>query len=200
MGKPHVALLLINCNRSMEYSDKRWAVILFSGGLRSLTGWSIALLFNPQASSLQYLVFASAGRRRNGTVSKSWRNALCDFRINGGFGIVAADCGAGLAWLSTGFDDVKPVGLGVATDGLVLLVSVASSYYSYPYDEILVLPALMAAYANGNRRVFLRVHSSLVNIGFALLHLSDLAGKFGFGYMFLWWTASGWLITYVATL
>ncbi len=30
--------------------------------------------------------------------------------------------------------------------------------------------------------------------GYAL-YISDIAGHFGYGYMFLWWTATGWLVT-----
>jgi hypothetical protein len=80
----------------------------------------------------------------------------------------------------------------------VLLVSVASSYYSFPFDQIVVLPALMAAFANGNRRIFLAVFIA-TDLGFAF-YIFNAAGKFGFGYMFLWWTASAWLITYLLTM
>ena len=62
----------------------------------------------------------------------------------------------------------------------------------------LELPALMAAFANGNRRIFTGFFIA-TNLGFAL-YISNIAGRFGFGYMFLWWSASAWLITYVATL
>ena len=82
------------------------------------------------------------------------------------------------------------------SDGLlVLAVSVACSYYSYPYDEILALPALIVAYAVGNRRIFL-TGFFVANLGYAS-YIFKLAGTFGFTYMFLWWTASAWLITYI---
>jgi hypothetical protein len=80
----------------------------------------------------------------------------------------------------------------------VLLVSVACSYYSFPFDEVVVLPALVAAFARGNRRVFL-VLFAVTNLGYAA-YISGLAGRFGFGYMFLWWTASAWLATYVISM
>jgi hypothetical protein len=77
---------------------------------------------------------------------------------------------------------------------LVLLCSVACSYYSYPYDEILVLPALIAAFANGNRRIFL---AGFVTTNLAyVVYLFQIAGKFGFGPLFLSWTATAWLLTY----
>jgi hypothetical protein len=77
----------------------------------------------------------------------------------------------------------------------VLLVSVACSYYSFPFDQIVVLPALMAAFANGNRRIFLAAFIA-TDLGFAF-YISNTAGRFGFGYMFLCWTALAWLITYL---
>ena len=81
---------------------------------------------------------------------------------------------------------------------VILLVSLACSYYSFPFDQIVLLPALIAAYTNGNRRIFLAAFIA-TDLGFAF-YISNLAGKFGFGYMFLWWTAGAWLITYVIAL
>ncbi len=81
---------------------------------------------------------------------------------------------------------------------LVILCSVVCSYYSFPYDEILALPALLIASAAGSRRMFLAAFS-LTNLGY-LFYISGVAGRFGYGYMFLWWTASGWLVTYIISL
>ena len=78
---------------------------------------------------------------------------------------------------------------------MVLLFSVACSYYSYPYDEILVLPALIAAFANGNRRVFLAFFVA-TNLGYAV-YLFKIVG--GLSYMYQWWMASAWLITCVVS-
>lgn len=78
---------------------------------------------------------------------------------------------------------------------VVLLVSVVCSYYSYPYDEILCLPALTVAFAAGKRPAFL-VAFSITELGY-LLYMSNLAGRFGFGYMFLWWTSLGWLAAFM---
>jgi len=79
---------------------------------------------------------------------------------------------------------------------VVLLLSVACSYYSYPYDEILAIPALIVAFAKGNRLWFL-VLFVLTNIGFGI-YISNVAGRFGYGYMFLWWTALGWVLVYAS--
>jgi hypothetical protein len=77
----------------------------------------------------------------------------------------------------------------------VLLVSVTCSYYSYPYDEILALPALIAALATGNRRAF-ALAFVVTECGYAA-YIFNIAGRFGYGYMFLWWTALGWLAAYL---
>src|SRR3569833_2315643 len=76
---------------------------------------------------------------------------------------------------------------------IVLLVSVTCSYYSYPYDEILALPALVVAFEKGNRRAFILAFA-LTDLGF-VLYICNVAGRFGYGYMFLSWTALGWLAT-----
>jgi hypothetical protein len=75
----------------------------------------------------------------------------------------------------------------------VLIVSVVCSYYSYPYDEVLAMPALLLAYASGNRRIFLCGFIA-VNLGY-VIYLSSVVR--GLSYMFLGWTASGWLVTYI---
>jgi hypothetical protein len=80
---------------------------------------------------------------------------------------------------------------------LVLVCSIACSYYSYPYDQILVLPALVAVYAAGNRRVFLPLFIA-ANLGF-FLYVFRVAGAFGFGYMFLSWTPAAWLIVFLVS-
>ena len=79
---------------------------------------------------------------------------------------------------------------------IVLLVSVATSYYSYPYDEVLSLAGIGGCICNGgNRRIFL-IGLVATNLGYAL-YISNVAGHFKLGYMFLWWPAMAWLITYV---
>ncbi len=77
----------------------------------------------------------------------------------------------------------------------MLLVSVTCSYYSYPYDEILALPALIIAFVCGNQRAF-ALGFVVTDLGYAI-YISNAAGHFGYGYMFLWWTALGWLSTYL---
>jgi hypothetical protein len=78
---------------------------------------------------------------------------------------------------------------------VVLLVSLACSYYSFPFDEIMAIPALMAGFAHGNRFIFL-AGFALTNLGYAI-YISNVAQSYQLTYMFLSWTASAWLITYL---
>jgi hypothetical protein len=75
---------------------------------------------------------------------------------------------------------------------LVLVVSLLCSYYSFAYDEIIVLPALLAAAACGKPRVLL-AGLILANLGYAV-YLSGMVGRHP---MFLWWTASAWFVIYM---
>ena len=74
----------------------------------------------------------------------------------------------------------------------LLLVSLATSFYSYGYDEILAIPALMLAYLRGERRVFLGIFV-LTNaaIFVYLRHWLPIRN-----YMFLSWTGLAWMVLY----
>lgn len=80
---------------------------------------------------------------------------------------------------------------------LCILVSVLCSYYSFPYDEVVVLPAVLLCAATGIRtRLF--VLFALINFGY-YLYLSNTAGGWGFGSLFLSWTGTAWLIAYLVS-
>jgi hypothetical protein len=69
----------------------------------------------------------------------------------------------------------------------VLLVSLVTSYYSYSYDEVMVLPALMAAYLKGRRSIW--ITGSVITNG------AYLRGLLPAGYLHVWWTGSAWALT-----
>lgn len=191
--KPHVVLLLLIAIALWTLRTRRWAVFLSLGFALAVTS-CLALFFNPHVF-IQYIAFAHefAGET---TPYPNIGGLL--YLVSGSRDLAFLPQIAGLAWLGFYWRrhrfhwDWKSHGM------VILLASVACSYYSFPFDQIMVLPALMAAYANGNRRIFLAAFIA-TDLGYAL-YISNLAGKFGFGYMFLWWTASGWLITYVAAM
>jgi len=193
IGKPHVALLFILAVALWTIQCKRW-LILVSAAV-SLAGCSIAML------AINGHIFAQFLVRTRQVVGET-----VPYPNLGGMLFVATHQHwiaiipqvVGLVWLALYWIQRRET-WDWASDGmLVLVVSVASSYYSYPYDEILVLPALIVAFAKGNRRLFF-VCFALVNIGYAL-YIFQIAGHFGFSPLSLWWTASGWLITYVAAM
>jgi hypothetical protein len=188
--KPHVVLLFLIAVALWSARTKRWTV-LASLGLSLVATSAIALLLNPHIF-LEYVAFA---RQFTGETTPYPNAGGLLYILSGHRSLAFLPQIAGLVWLAFYWRrhcshwDWKSHGMAV------LLVSVACSYYSFPFDQIVVLPALLVAYASGDRRLFLGAFIS-TNLGFAL-YISNVAGRLGFGYMFLWWTASAWLTTYL---
>jgi len=189
-GKPHVVLLFLIAIVLWVVHSKRW-IIVFSGVLTLASATLAAVLIN-------HHIFVQFWERTLLVVHEreSYPNVGgLLYSISGLHVLALLPQFAGLLWLvfywrKHRFDwDWKKEGM------VVLLVSVTCSYYSYPYDEILALPALLIAFASGNRRAFVFAFA-ITDLGYAL-YISNAAGHFGYGYMFLWWTALGWLATYL---
>ncbi len=191
--KPHVVLLVLIAIALWTIKTRRWAVTL-SLGLSLVAASGFALLFNPQVF-IQYLAFV---RHFAGETTPYPNIGGLIYVLTGWRDLAFLPQIAGLAWLGFYWRKNRNQWDWKSHGMVVLLVSVACSYYSFPFDQICVLPALMMAYMNGNRWIFL-VGFIATDLGFAF-YLSNLAGRFGFGYMFLWWTASGWLITYLIAM
>jgi Glycosyltransferase family 87 len=191
--KPHVILLFLIAVSLWSMRAKRW-VILFSIGLSLLAASAIALLINPHIF-IQYLAFA----HQFGAETTPYPNlGGMLYIVSGHRELAFLPQFAGLIWTVFYWWHHRSNWNWKSHGMLVLLVSVACSYYSFPFDQVVVLPALIAAYANGNRRIFLGAFV-ITNLGFAL-YIFNIAARFGFGYMFLWWTAGAWLVTYGVTL
>ena len=85
-----------------------------------------------------------------------------------------------------------------ATNGaVVLLVSIACSYYGFGYDEILALPALLWAAATGSRTVFW--------VGFVLTNPLQVfswyqGGILRFNPIFLYFAGTAWLLLYLLSI
>ena len=190
VGKPHIALIFLIAVILWTVRFRRWS-ILVSGAI-ALSAACIA------AFSINHRIFAQFLERTGLVVNEteSYPNLGGMLFSASGHHILALlpQC-IGVVWLLVywrkhGSDwDWKTNGM------TVLLVSVTCSYYSYPYDEILMLPPLISAFLTGDRRLFLAGFLA-TNLGY-VLYISNFAGHYGFGYMSLWWTASAWLITYV---
>jgi hypothetical protein len=192
MGKPHIELLFLLAVVFWICQGKRWAVF-YSATASLVLSSAIVLALNPHV----FAQFWALTREVVGERVPYPNLGGLLYLVTNNHTLALLPQVIGILWLVY-YWIRRRKSWNWYTDGmLVLVVSIASSYYSYPYDEILVLPALVAAFLTGNRKVFL-VFFVATNLGY-LLYLSQIAGKLGFDYMFLSWTASGWLITYTAS-
>jgi hypothetical protein len=190
MGKPHIALLYLLAVGLWVFQTRRWAV-LYSAVLSLLASSSLMLVMNLHIFS-QFLdrTREFIDERR---VNPNLGGIL--YVVTGNHALAAIPQVIGLLWLLFYWKRHRRAWDWKRQGMLVLAVSVACSYYSFPYDEIVVLPALITACVTGNRRIFL-VCFAAIELGYGL-YLFQVAGTLGFSYMFLWWTATGWLFTYL---
>ena len=188
--KPHILLLFLIVVAFWSIKSKRWGIIAsLTASLVATT--LVAVLLNPHILS-QYVVFA---REFSGETTPYPNLGGLLYLISGSRLLAFVPQVAGLLWVLF-FWRRHASDWNWKTHGmLVLLVSVASCYYSFPFDQVVLLPALIAAFEHGRRRLFL-AGFILTNAGFAI-YISNLTARFGFGYMFLWWTSLAWLATYL---
>ena len=190
LGKPHTTILFLISVACWAVYRRRWVV--FASAATTIASASfIALLINHQVFE-QFL-----GRSRlviHETEAYPNLGGIL-YSISGRHPLALLPQAVGLFWIIFYWSKNRQEWDWEHHGPVVLMVSVVCSYYSYPYDQILCLPALIAAYANGNRRAFL-LGFVFTNLGF-VAYLSNVAGRFGFGYMFLWWTGLGWLAAYL---
>ena len=78
---------------------------------------------------------------------------------------------------------------------IILLVSLVTSYYSYGYDEVIVLPALLRAALKGGKKT---VTVALMIVTLVMLACAtEWVNAYAFGYMLNSWTATAWLLVYM---
>jgi Glycosyltransferase family 87 len=188
--KPHIAFLFLIAVVLWTVHAKRWAIFL-AGGIALVVSSGISFAINP-AIFAQYVERVRVVTHEE----ESYQNlGGMLYSVSGHHVLALVPQVIGVVWVVIYWwkhrDDWDWPSHGL----LVLLVSCTCSYYSRPYDEILAIPALVMAFARGNRWIFLAGFIA-TNLGYAL-YLSNIAGRMGFDYMFLWWTASGWLLTYI---
>ncbi len=188
LGKPHLTLLFLLAVALWVIREKRWTVFL-SGFLAFVAANLIIGLINPR-------IFGQFWERTGQVVQETYvypnMGGLL-FLISGKHALALLPQFAGLIWLAFYWKTHRQNWNWWDHGMFVILCSILFSYYSYPYDEILALPALLIAFASGNRRRFL-VAFTLTNLGY-FIYISGLAGRLGFDFMFLWWTSLGWLIS-----
>ncbi|MBS1804669.1 MAG: DUF2029 domain-containing protein [Acidobacteria bacterium] len=195
LGKPHVALLFLLAVVIWTIRQRRWRVLVFAS--IALFSMSLAIqLLNPHIWS-QFLVRTSEVVHE----TEAYPNlGGMLYLVTGNHSLGILPQLGGVIWLIFYFRKHAYDWNWWKHGSMVILCSVVVSYYSYPYDEILALPALLVAFANAgvHRRRFL-IPFIATNLGY-LLYISNVAGRFGYGYMFLFWTASGWLATRLSSL
>jgi hypothetical protein len=191
LGKPHVALLFLVVLALWILQTRRWAIAI-SGFLAMLVASLFVMALNPhiftQFWERTFLVLHETEAYPNlgGML----------FLLTGARRLALIPQVAGLIWMAFYWRAHRKNWSWWKHGTVVILCSVVCSFYSFPYDEILALPALLIAYANGNRRLFFVVFT-ITDLGY-FLYIFRVAAHFGYGYMFLWWTATGWLIAYAA--
>lgn len=192
IGKPHIVLLFLIAVLLWIVRAGKWAVLV--GALIATTVSSLLVLIMNPAIFRQFLdqILHVAGE---GVLYPNIGGLLSD--VTGQHFVALLPQAVGVIWLAFYWRGHRDQWDWKREGVLVLAVSVACSYYSYAYDEVLVLPALIGAFLNGNRKIFLACFVA-TNLGYAL-YLFQIAGRFGFSYMFLSWTTTAWLITYAAS-
>ncbi len=189
LGKPHVSLLFLFAVMLWTIRSKRWAILMSSSLALSVSS-AVALAINPH-------IFAQFVDRSRLVVSETYPYPNLGgllFAASGHHMLALVPLLIGAVWFVLYWRRYRDVWSWKTNGMFVLLLSISSSYYSYPYDEILVLPALIAAFATGDRRIFLMGFVT-TNLAYAM-YLFQIAGNFGFGSLFLSWTATAWLLTY----
>lgn len=192
MGKPHVVLLFLLAILFWIIQARRWK-ILYSAALSLVGSCLIVLALNPH-------IFAQFLLRTREVVDEKVPYPNLGgllYILTGNHTLALLPQIIGILWLIFYWTRRRQT-WDWSTDGMLVLVSsIACSYYSYPYDEILVLPALVAVLLTGNRKVFALLFIA-TDLGY-MIYLFQIAGKLGYGYMFLSWTAAAWLVTYLAS-
>jgi hypothetical protein len=187
LGKPHVALLFLIAVGLWSVRERRW---------RILSSALVALFFaSVLVESLNPHIWAQFIERTSGVVHEAEAYPNLGgilYHLSGVHLLALIPELAGVMWLPLYWKKHRSHWNWWEHGTIVVLCSVVCSYYSYPYDEILALPALLVAFARNGGRAF-RTTFLVTNLGYAL-YISSVAGYFGYKYMFLWWTASGWLL------
>jgi hypothetical protein len=78
---------------------------------------------------------------------------------------------------------------------IVLLMSLVTSYYSYGYDEVIILPALLQVALDGDKKTFI-LPFLVVNF-LILVCAAEWRNAYDFGFMFNSWTATAWISIYL---
>lgn len=187
LGKPHVALLFLLVAALWIVRQRRWRIL--ASGCLALIATSLFVEFlNPHIWS-QFVARMTLVAHEGEAYPNLGGMLYLVSRIHS---LALIPQLLGFAWVAFYWRKHRNNWNWWEQGTMVLLCSVFCSYYSYPYDEILALPALLFAIAHTSGRAFWTAFL-ITELGY-VVYVSNGAGYFGFGYMFLSWTASGWLV------
>ena len=187
--KPHIALIFLLALALWSVYRKRWAI--WGGAAAALAMSTLIILSINSAILSQYSAFVQMFSQER-LVYPNLGGLV--YTATGIYPLAFLPEVLAVLWLSVYWWQRRSEWSWRTHGMVVLLVSVTCSYYSFAYDEIILLPALLGAAALGDRRLFF-AGFVLVNAGYAFF-LWGPTDKFGVNYMFLSWTASAWLLTY----
>ena len=191
--KPHLLFLFIAAVVLWTVTQKRWAVII--SALLTTTLASIAIvLINPHVFT-QYFAFVREFSRET-TPYPNLGGIL--YTLSGRHSLAYVPFLLAILWFAVYWIRHHRAWDWNDHGVTVLIVSVVCSYYSFAFDQIVVLPALIIAFAAGNRLLFY-AGFLITDLGY-ILYISGVAGHFGFGPMFLWWTSLALLLTYLVSM
>ena len=187
--KPHVALLFLLAIGLWTVQAKRWRVLLSAATMVAIAS-VIVVAINPDIFK-QYVEFAKQFTSET-TPYPNLGGEL--YVLFGHHSLAYLPQICGILWLLWYWRRNRST-WNWKTHGMITLVaSVACSYYSFGFDEIVILPALMAAFSGGARGIFLTGFIA-TNLGYAI-YISGIARNLIRGPQFLFWTSTAWLLTY----
>ena len=193
MIKPHVVLLFLLALVFWVISTRRWAVV-FGAAIALAAATALAVAMDTSVLQ-QYFQYAHRFTREQipypnvggilFLLTKQHLLALLPSLV-------------GIVWV-TYYWWRKRSTWDMTIDGsFVILVSIACTYYSYSYDEIITLPALLGAAAIGKRIPFL-VGFIVVEVAYVFFWANG-GGATGWDYMILSWVSLALLLTYLASI
>lgn len=191
--KPHIAAVFLLAVLLWTIQSKRWA-ILISASMAVLACALAPLALNSHIYA-EYFEFSRSFAQK--TVYYPNLGGLI-YSLSGNRTAAYLPQIAGVIWFAIYWRKHR-FNWNWKTHGMVvLLVSLASTYYSFPYDGVIALPALIAAYAAGEVAIFL-VCFIVTDACFAL-YLSNSMRFTSSDYMVLWWVPCGFLMMYILSL
>jgi hypothetical protein len=188
--KPHVAALIAVAIFIWAINAARWPILL--GALCSLLiGSSAALMLDPHVFS-QYVAY-SHDFTRTTNFFPTIGGVLIALSGNRLLGLIPEVIG--LVWTIAYFWRHRHVWDWRYHGALVLATSVFCSYYAFPYDEIVALPALVVALACGNKRAVC-LGLLIVDVAYYRYMSSNMFWRHGSPW-WIWLSSTAWLLLFV---